>query len=74
MSYCYQYPRPALTVDAVVFRFDESGLKLLLIRRAQPPFEACWAFPGGYVEIDEPLIHVFLDPANLQQLENVHGF
>lgn len=56
MSYTYKYPRPAVTVDMVMFsKFDE-GWKVLLIRRGNPPFEGMWAFPGGFVEMDEKLI------------------
>jgi 8-oxo-dGTP diphosphatase len=43
-------PTPALTTDAVIF--DRSG-RVLLIRRANPPFEGQYALPGGFVEIGE---------------------
>lgn len=56
MSYTYAYPRAALTVDCVVFGRAEAGLQLLLIQRAAPPFEGCWALPGGFVELDETLV------------------
>ncbi len=52
-SYTYDYPRPALTVDCVIFRVREERLELLLIRRASPPCEGRWALPGGFVEEDE---------------------
>jgi 8-oxo-dGTP diphosphatase len=56
MTYCYEYPRPALTVDCVVFGFTaEEQLKVLLIQRGLPPFEGQWALPGGFVQMDEPL-------------------
>lgn len=55
MSYSYRYPRPALTVDCVVFGFDEGELKVALIRRANEPYRGRWALPGGYVELDESL-------------------
>lgn len=55
MSYSYRYPRPALTVDCVVFGFDEGDLRVALIRRKGEPFRGEWALPGGYVEIDETL-------------------
>jgi len=55
MTYSYQYPRPALTVDCVVFGLDEEDLKVLLIQRNLPPFEGRWALPGGFVRIDETL-------------------
>jgi 8-oxo-dGTP diphosphatase len=51
----YQYPRAALTVDCVVFGFDEGELKVLLIQRGLPPFKGQWALPGGFVRVDETL-------------------
>ena len=54
-AYNYQYPRAALTVDCVVFGFDESELKVLLIQRGLEPFKGKWAFPGGFVRVDETL-------------------
>ena len=44
-QFCYRYPRPALTVDCVVFGIHEHRLQLLLIQRAQSPFEGSWALP-----------------------------
>ena len=53
--FTYQHPRPALTVDCVVFGFDGGELKVLLIRRALPPFKGQWALPGGFVHVTETL-------------------
>jgi 8-oxo-dGTP diphosphatase len=53
--FSYQHPRPALTVDCVVFGFDEGELKVLLIERGQEPFKGRWALPGGFVRVDETL-------------------
>ena len=55
MSFTYEYPRPALTVDCVVLGVDEENLKVLLIQRDLDPFEGRWALPGGFVHVDEPL-------------------
>ena len=55
MPYTYQYARPALTVDCVVFGFDESELKVLLIQRGLEPFKGRWALPGGFVRVEETL-------------------
>ncbi|MBC8351948.1 MAG: NUDIX hydrolase [Planctomycetes bacterium] len=55
MSYSYEYPRAALTVDCVVFGLDDDDLKVLLIQRDLPPFEGRWALPGGFVRLDETL-------------------
>ncbi len=56
-QYEYEYPRPALTVDCVVFglQVDDADLQVMLIRRKLPPFEGQWALPGGFVHIDETL-------------------
>lgn len=52
-KYCYEYPRPAVTTDSVIFGFDEGELKILLIKRAQDPFKDSWALPGGFMDMDE---------------------
>lgn len=55
MSHTYEYPRPSVTVDCVVFGLDEQDLQVLLIQRGVPPFEGQWALPGGFVHMDETL-------------------
>jgi 8-oxo-dGTP diphosphatase len=55
MPYTYPYSRPGLTVDCVVFGFDEGELKVLLIKRALNPFKGRWALPGGFVRVNETL-------------------
>lgn len=56
MSYSYEFPRPALTVDCVVFGLDEDNLlKIMLIQRQLPPFQGQWALPGGFVRVEESL-------------------
>lgn len=51
----YQYPRPSLTVDCVVFGLDEGDLKVLLVQRDLEPFRGKWALPGGFVREIETL-------------------
>lgn len=53
--YCYDYPRPAVTVDIVLFECTENRIEVLLIKRGRPPFKGRWAFPGGFVDPDESL-------------------
>jgi 8-oxo-dGTP diphosphatase len=48
-----KYPRPAVSVDLVIFTVASDELKVLLIRRGSPPFADMWALPGGFVRIDE---------------------
>ena len=55
MAYTYDYPHPAVTVDIVIFTIEGNDLKVLLIQRAEPPFEGDWTLPGGFVEPDESL-------------------
>ena len=52
MAYEYKYPRPAVTADAVVITQNEPR-KVLLIERGGEPFKGCWAFPGGFMNMDE---------------------
>jgi len=47
------WPRPSLTVDLVVFTVVDTDLKVLLIRRKEPPFEGTWALPGGFVRVGD---------------------
>jgi 8-oxo-dGTP diphosphatase len=64
----YQYPRAALTVDCVVFGFDENELKVLLIERGLEPYKGRWALPGGFVRVEETV-----DEAARRELEEEAG-
>ncbi len=55
MSYTYQYPRPAVTVDVILIT-KEAVPSVLLIQRKNDPHKDKWAFPGGFVDMDEDLI------------------
>jgi len=52
-KYTYDYPRPAVTTDCVVFGLDGHELKVLLIERGNEPYKGFWAFPGGFLNMDE---------------------
>lgn len=68
MTYTYDYPRAAVSADIILFsRFEERDY-VLLIRRDRPPFEGCWAFPGGFIEMDETL-----EESALRELEEETG-
>jgi len=54
-KYIYDWPRPMVSVDAVVFAFFKNKAKLLLVNRGNEPFKGKWALPGGFVEIGEEL-------------------
>lgn len=69
MPYTYKYPRPALTVDCVVFGLDQQHrLKVMLIQRNISPFQGNWALPGGFVRIDESL-----EEAAIRELQEETG-
>ena len=72
MSFTYKYPRPALTVDCVIFGFDHTQeapeLQTLCIERNIAPFKGKWALPGGFVQMDETL-----DAAAVRELKEETG-
>ncbi len=59
----YKYPRPAITVDTVIFGVDlgfrdlkqQDALRVLLIKRKNAPFKDKLAIPGGFVNMNETL-------------------
>ena len=53
LNFSYKYPHPAVTADCVIFGFDGVSIKVLLIQRGIDPFKDKWAFPGGFMKIDE---------------------
>ncbi len=52
-TFTYRHARPMLTADAVVLTELQGRLKVLLIKRRNPPYQGCWALPGGYVNQNE---------------------
>jgi len=65
MPYTYEYPRPSVTVDCVIFGLDDQQkVNVLLIQRKNDPFAGQWAMPGGFVDMDEDL-----ETAALRELE-----
>jgi 8-oxo-dGTP diphosphatase len=54
--YTYKYPRPAVTTDCVIFGLAPDGTRrVLLVQRGNEPFRGMWAFPGGFLNMDETL-------------------
>jgi len=55
MSVGNTFFKTAFSVDNVIFGFDNSQLKVLLIKRAERPFKDQWALAGDLVYPDENL-------------------
>jgi 8-oxo-dGTP diphosphatase len=55
MTYTYNYPRPALTTDAIVTVNSRNQIFILLVERKYDPFKDYWALPGGFIHMDEEL-------------------
>lgn len=53
LKYSYKYPHPSVTTDCVIFGFDGVKLKVLLVERGMAPYKGRWAFPGGFLNMDE---------------------
>ncbi len=52
-KFTYEYPRPALGTDMLLFSKQPDNVYILLIQRKNTPFKDFWAFPGGFVEEGE---------------------
>lgn len=52
-SFTYAYARANITTDCVIFGYDGKRLKVLLVKRGIDPFKGMWAFPGGFLQMDE---------------------
>jgi 8-oxo-dGTP diphosphatase len=73
-KWVYAFPRPALTVDMVVFTIRNQDLKVLLIERGGAPFRGGWALPGGFVDVDDgPDQGESVDDAAWRELEEEVG-
>jgi len=68
MIHSYEYPHSAVTVDICLFTIQDDRLKILLIQRAEEPFQGDWALPGGFIHMDENL-----DAAAKRELEEETG-
>ncbi len=68
MSEVESFFKSAFSVDNVIFGFDGSDLKILLIHRGAAPFKGKWALPGDLVYPNEDL-----DTAAGRVLEQLTG-
>ena len=79
-QYTYEWPRPMVTVDAIVVKRSNDHAAVLLIKRKNDPYKGKWAFPGGFIEMEEELedavVRELAEETGLQgiQLEQMHTF
>ncbi len=82
-KYCYKYPHPAVATDCVIFGFDGTDIKVLLIKRGVEPYAGAWAFPGGFLRMDETADdcasrelkeETGLKDESIEQIEQFHTF
>ncbi|MCR5569216.1 MAG: NUDIX hydrolase [Paludibacteraceae bacterium] len=52
-TYTYDYPRPMVATDCVIFGFDGAKLQVLLVKRGEEPFKDSWVLPGGFLKMEE---------------------
>lgn len=79
-----KYERPSVTVDVVMFSIIDDDLKVLLIKRKNPPCAGMWAFPGGFVDMRESLEDAAIrelreetgveDPTKIGYVEQLYTF
>ena len=66
--FTYQYPRAAITTDAIVYTKEKAKTFVLLIQRGKEPFKSMWALPGGFINMDE-----LLETACIRELKEETG-
>ena len=54
----------AIAVDVALFTIQDGTLKVLLVKRQQPPYRGAWSLPGGIVGREESV-----DDAALRELQ-----
>lgn len=52
-KFCYAHPHPSVSTDCVIFGFDNTDLKVLLVKRGVEPHKGMYALPGGFIRYDE---------------------
>lgn len=51
MKKMIQIEKPLFTVDSVMFTVQDDVLKVLMVKRAESPFEGHWGLAGGFIDI-----------------------
>lgn len=53
--FTYEYERPSLTTDTVIFKEEDETIYVLVIKRKNEPYKGMYALPGGFMEMNESL-------------------
>jgi len=53
-----RYDKPSSSIDCVIYTVIAGQLHVLLVKRAEPPFQGAWSLVGGYIQpaIDTDLL------------------
>jgi len=74
------YEQPGVTVDLVIFTVNQDALKVMLVKRAEPPFSGYWSLPGGFLKsgesLDEAALRVLKEKTGVEEvyLEQLYTF
>ena len=68
MTYYKEHSKVWVSVDVIIFGFDEQKLKVLIGRRQMDPGRGEWSLYGGFVAADESI-----DDAAKRTLKNLTG-
>ena len=68
MTYYIEHSKVWVSVDVIIFGFDEQKLKVLIGRRQMDPGRGEWSLYGGFVAADESI-----DDAAKRTLETLTG-
>jgi 8-oxo-dGTP diphosphatase len=75
-----KYEQPGITVDLAVFTINNNKLKVLLLKRAEEPFQGTWSMPGGFLlhgeSLEEAAHRVLLEKTGVKNvyMEQLYTF
>lgn len=74
------YEKPGITVDLVIFTVNKETLNVMLVKRAEAPYQEYWSLPGGFLltgeSLDEAALRVLKEKAGVKDvyLEQLYTF
>ena len=68
----------SVSIDCVIFGYDTTDLKVLLIKRGEDPYCNYWALPGDLIkpkeDIDDSVSRVLKDLTGLSQKQKIETY